>query len=223
MKDYRLIKYLAKLTGAKPKRNKNILHCFFSFDDATLVSLFLFSKGEAEKVFFDLKDVYEVYGNKSVGYEKFIAAFTQKYSYFEVTEVGGDKYVMGAPATYKLEHVCSQALAQVTVMLNCLNEWFGRNAETFGEEDWRDLHRCYLDRQQKISLFGALGSVGAFAVGLTGIILLAIAGGAEGILALLGMSCFLIVPASIIGLIICLIRRKYYKVQLAKSLAAKKR
>ncbi|MDE7167543.1 MAG: hypothetical protein K2O28_01690 [Clostridia bacterium] len=219
MKDYNLIRYLAKMAGAKPKRDKTALFCYFPFGSNNLITaLITFSHKTSTGVFFDLTSVYEAYGKKYGSYEDFISTLTEKYAFFDSTVLGGKAYVVSDLRQNRIDHVASQALTSVTVMINCLNEMFGTSCPSFSEETWRDFHREYLAKQSRNScLFGWAGVV-AFVLCVVWFI---VAGSGNNVFLFL-----LSIPAAVaclIAFIVFFIRRRHFKNQLGKSLRSKRR
>lgn len=94
MKDYSLVKHLAKLTGTKLIKSKTMVNCNFPFgEDSYLTMLVFFRKGKSSQVLYDLEDVYEVHGKAYKSYEDFLETFAAKYSFLDVEDVDGDKYI----------------------------------------------------------------------------------------------------------------------------------
>lgn len=220
MKDYNLLMYLAKLTGAKPKKDKEALYCFFPYsDDAIIPTHFMFKNKKSTAVYFNLQDVYDNYGSSYGTYEDFVQAICDQYTFFEFRDVEGDYYVYSDLSVNKLENTASAALTNITVMVNCLNEMLGRNETSYSEEDWRDLHRELLAKQKRNSLFGIIGSIAGLVLGN---LLVFYANGRGGFLPT--MSFLLGVPLLLCGFIALIffgIRHKYYSSQLKKSLNAR--
>ncbi len=214
MKDYNLILYLAKLTGAKPKRSKTSLYCFFPYsDEVAITTFFTFQNKKSTAVFFDLVDLYVEYATHYGAYRDFVDALVAKYDFFETADVDGDYYVYSDLSVNKIDHTASAALTNITVMVNCLNEMLGRNEDSFSEEEWRNLHRSLLTKQKRLSLVGVVGGAVAFALGIwllttnaeNGLLLLALLLGVGGIVA-----------AIFFG-----IKYKYYSSQIKKSLRSR--
>lgn len=212
MKDYNLLMYLAKLTGAKPKKDKDVLYCYFPYsDDAVITTFFTFKNKKSTAVYFDLTDIYEAHATSFGSYEDFVDEICDKYDFFEARDVEGDYYVYSDLSVNKLDNTASAALTNITVIINCLNEMLGRNEESYSEEDWRDLHRGYLAKQKRISLIAAIGSLVGAGLGAA---LMFLSDG-TGFLALLG---FFLVPVGIVAAIFFGLRNKYYASQIKKSL-----
>lgn len=172
MRDYNLIKYIAKLSGAKPKRDKSYLNCFFPYDkDAVITASFLFEKGKSKTALFDLMDVYGTYGEKKFpSYEKFIDQLAEQSEVFEkfTDENTGSVYLVSDLTVNKLENVASQALMNLSVVTIQLNKLLGREAHVFREGDWRSFHRMYLKKQKLIN--GCIAA-GCFALTVASIII----------------------------------------------------
>ena len=208
MKDYDLLMYLAKLTGAKPKKSKHSLYCFFPYsDDAVMTTFFTFKNKKSTAVYFDLLEIFEEHVTEYGTYEDFVEAFCQKYDFFEPAQIGDDWYVYSDLSVNKLDRDFVPALTNITVMVGCLNEFLGRDEDNYSEEEWRNLYRSMTAQKKKHSLFGIIGSVAAAVVGS---VLLNLAEG-TGFLGLLG---FLLVPAGVIAAIYFIIRYRYFNSKL---------
>lgn len=215
MKDYKLIKYFAKLTKQKTWRSKKYLNCCFLYDEAAIGAYITFKNKTSISVEFDLSDVYEEYASdKYKTYENFVGAFLKAYPCYDRFELNGSPLVSSDLSKNRAEHVASQALINVTIIIMNLNKFLKRNAEYFKEEDWRNIHRRYLKKRKNISLVQSLISL---AVLLGDILFGALAplNGDEALI-LLGMALgFLITPILTIAFAI---KYRYFKSQLKKSL-----
>lgn len=219
MKDFQLIKYLAKLSGAKPKRSKTFLYCYFSYGDAVMPVYVSFKRGKSVAMLFDLSDVYETYGQKYGSYRKFCEAYLAEHDYFSLDEVGDKPLIYSDITQAQLKNTVSQALSRITIMCYDLNQMLGLNIEYLTEEDWRDLHRCYLDKQKKVSLLASLGSVATFVLSIVFMcLILSPSGGAEGAIVLLLLLLALLLPVSLISAVVFFIRYKHFKKHLQWSL-----
>lgn len=220
MKDYNLLLYLAKLTGAKPKKSKTSLYCFFPYsDEVAITTFFTFKNKKSTGVYFDLEDIHSAYATNYGSYRDFVEAICNQYTFFEPAEVSGDLYVYSDLSVNKIENTASAALTNITVMVNCLNEMLGRNEDGFSEEEWRNLHRDLLAKQKRNSLFATIGSVAGF---ILGILSISYANGRAGFFA--AMAFLLGVPLLLGGIgasVFFGFRYKYYSSQLKKSLNAK--
>lgn len=223
MKDFNLIKHIAKLSGAKPEsKNKDSLYTYFSYGNksngALITAYIMFEKGLSKFVYFDLSDVYNVFGkSKYSSYSSFLDRFTSQYGYFGKDNVDSDLYATINVRDYRVDDAISPALSSVTVMFNCLNEMLGYNFEGFSEKEWKDCYSLYLDSQRKTSkialIVSGVAAVGGLVMALfaTG----AIGNGNSGGLAALG---FLLMVGGIVGAIVSFLRFKVYKGKLEKSL-----
>lgn len=223
MKDYGLIKYVAKISGAKPKRSKTFLFCYFPYgDDALLTTYFTFEKRQSTSVIFDLEDIYESYGKKlypSCG--ALVKAVVAKWQFFDIIEVDSSLHIISDLRVNRVEHACSQALTSVSVMINCLNELLHLNADNFSEEEWRDLHRSYLAHQKKNSKILSFTGLGTFVLNIA----LFIGGGitdSDTLTILSLLLCPLLVLGGLSVMIFFGIKFCYYKSELRKSVNAKK-
>lgn len=220
MKDYKLIRYVAKLTGAKPKRDKGSLFCYFPFNETCIIPvLYTFNKGKSEYAFFDLSDVYEKYGKqKYSSFEKFVNVFVDKNNFYKADKVSGNLYVISDLNVNRIQHETSQALTNVSVIIGVLGEMLGLNVKTYSEENWRNLYRNFLANQKRNSLIGGICSLGVLAVGITDFVLLNNNGGAEGFIALIAFLLLLAIPAGIVGIIYFCLKHRHYKRRLIKSI-----
>lgn len=210
IRDFQLIKYLAKLSGAKPKRSKTFLYCYFPYGDAIMPVYISFKKGKSTAMSFDLSDVYETYGQKYGSYREFCEAYLAEHDYFDLNEVGDKPLIFSDITQAQLDNTVSQALSRVSIISYDLNQMLGLNIEYFKEKDWRDLYCCYLDKQKKISLLASIGSV---AVLILSIVLLC-----NDIPSPLMALFTLLVPVSIIAASVFFIRYKHFKKRLQTAL-----
>lgn len=216
MRDYNLIRYIAKLTGAKPKRDKEFLECFFPYDKEGLIPVhILFKKKTSVLVLFDLIDIYETYAkDKSADYETFIDQFlVENGKIFEKVDINGQIELKSDLSVNWVEHVVSQALVSVTYMTARLNAFLGRKAVVLAENDWRTLHRGYLKKQKMLS--GILSAV----------CLAAAVGGMVWAANSIGSFVFLSVVLIVGGILGCgffLLRYFHYRRHLKKALADRK-
>lgn len=178
MRDYSLIRYLAKMTGAEPKKDKNYLNCFFPYDeDGVLIASFYFNRGQSKIAMFDLSDVYEKYGKEKFrNYEEFFDAFLEQAEIFEKsTDDNGNLYAKSDLTVNRLDNVASQALMNSSIVCISLNKLLGKKAKVYRENDWRSFHRMYLKKQKLIcggisaaSLIAAiLSAVAAFTLDIS--------------------------------------------------------
>lgn len=224
MKDYNLIKYLAKLTGAKPKRDKDALYCYFPYsNEVSMTTFFMFKNKQSTAVYFDLGDIYNAYASGYSSLEAFVDDVVARYTFFEKRNVDGDLYVYSDLSVNRIENTASAALTNITVMVNCLNEMLGRNEDGYSEEEWRNLHRSMLSKQIKTANLCLAGGVGALILGVVCDGVIISQGGASGFGGLLFVLLAIVLTlGGPIAAIFFAIRKKYYKSQLTKSLNAKK-
>lgn len=222
MKDYKLIRYIAKLTGAKPKRDRGSLFCYFPFNEACIIPVFFtFKKGKSEYVFFDLTDVYKTYGeDKYPSYEKFINAFVAENNFFKAEKISDNLFVTSDLNVNRIQHVASQALMNVSVVVGALGEMLGLGVKTYSEEDWRNLHRSFLANQKRNSIIGGLCSLGILAAGIINLVLV---NGTvvRGFLAFIVILLFFAIPVGIVGIIYFYLKYCHYKKHLKNSLKEK--
>ena len=218
MKDYSLVKHLAKLTGTKLIKSKTMVNCNFPFgEDSYLTMLVFFRKGKSSQVLYELEDVYEVHGKAYKSYEDFLESFAAKCSFLDVEDVDGDKYIGIDVTVNKIAHTASPALTSLTVLMGSLNEFLGTDAECYSEEEWRNIHRDLLAKQKRNYSIGAGLGVLVFAVGIALAVLSDSGLGSAGVL--FGI---LFIFAGIIGAIVCGLLYKFKKHQLKKSIESKK-
>ncbi|MDE7453873.1 MAG: hypothetical protein K2N22_05635 [Clostridia bacterium] len=215
MKDYNLVRHVAKLLGAKPKRDKSALLCYFLFGDDIINVLVTFKNKTSNFVLFNLTEVYETHGKKYGTYEEFAAAFTEKYKFFGSTVMDGVVYIGRDLSVNKIEHVASPALTCVSAVMECLNDMFGTEYEIFTEDHWRGLHRDYLAKQSRKNLLLGWAGVGLW---ILCIVMFFVAGSADKLL--LALLCFPAGSACFIAFIVFFVKRRYYKSELIKSLRA---
>ncbi len=215
MRDYNLVKYIAKLTGAKPKRNKKVLTCYFPYDqDGIILTHIAFAKGMSKRMLFNLSDVYELYASqKYASYEEFLDCFVAENNIFEKVNIEGDFALQSDLSRNRFDHVASQALMNYSLLTLRLNKFLGRKAELFTENNWRELHRHYLKKQKTLSNIFSLVGFGAFAGGMV----LAF----QPIEDFLVFLDILLILGGLLSGIIFLFRFRHYKRHLEKALRDK--
>lgn len=226
MKDYNLIKFVAKQLGIKAERGKHILTVPMVLNGkgtgnkAVIYYSVLFEKRQSYKVLVDLEDVYEKCAQSSYPDSKrFMTAFVQNYPCFQKEEIGGDVYVTIDLRINKADHVVSQALTAVSLTQCALDEMLGTHSTILNEEDWRNQHRKYLDRCRKTSMLGAGLSVVVFALSVTCFSFqMEIQEVGLGIILFLSL---IAAPLSVLAFIFFLLRKRFYRSHLKKSLQAK--
>lgn len=112
MRDYKLVRYIAKITGAKPDRDKNFLKCFMPYDEDGVIPCYIeFEKGTSVSILFDLQDVHVKYAeNKFPDYEAFLDRIEVQSNMFKKVEVEGSSFLHSDLRVNRLDHVASQAL-----------------------------------------------------------------------------------------------------------------
>ncbi|MGN1235232.1 MAG: hypothetical protein ACI4U2_04575 [Christensenellaceae bacterium] len=214
MKDYNLIQYIIRESGQMKQKDKTLLCLDVPFGrGCTYTAYIYFSKRQSIRVDFDLEEVYETYGREFGSVRELTTMLANTYAFLRFDEKEEDE-VYCLLYEDPLEHVASQALARITFMTHILNKTFGTDFEVIYEEDWRNVHRKYLAKQQKNSHLASIGS----AVGFVLSIALLIYGGSISNAYLL-LLAVLAVPASLIAAIVFLIRKWFYKRELARSKA----
>lgn len=233
MKDYKFIKFVSKKLAIASSCGKTSISCHFPYgQDSLLGTFFSFEKRQSSFVLFDLQNIYEVHArNRFASCDAMVKTLVNKKTYFEIVESNGRLLIASNLRINKIDHVCSQALANVSIMIFCINELLHFDAEYFSEEEWRTFHREYLDRNRKKNSYMGGGCISLFALSVAGFILAVL--NLNGTLRLGGIVireihlgyCFMGVIAGLICLIIgiaFLIKSRYYKSHLKRSLAAKK-
>lgn len=169
MKDYSLIRYLAKLTGAKLKRNKDELCCYFPYSDngdAFVPTHIIFEHRQSVLEFFDLTEVYIAYGKQYDSYEKFIDAFVSRNEFFTSMKYNGTLCVQSDLTVNKIEHTASPALVNYSLIIIALNEMLGRKEKVISEDQWRSYHRDMLKKLSERSRMYSYIGAGAFIGGI---------------------------------------------------------
>lgn len=219
MKDYTLIRYLAKLTGAKLTRGKNEICCNFPYSDKgidVIPTHIIFEHRQSILEFFDLTQVYELYGKKDYAtYPDFVNEFVEVNDYFTTMDFNGVLCVKSDLTVNKLEHTASPALVNYSLVMIALNKMLGRKETVISEDEWRSYHRDMLKKLTSQSkLFSYIGA-GSFVGGVLVAIFLAESSGFLTTLAVL----------LILGGIICapffFLRGKFYDRLYKKALKEK--
>ncbi len=173
MKDYKLIKFVAKELTLVPSYSKTCVNCHFPYGKNSLLgTIFSFEKQQSRVVMFDLQNIYEVHAkNKFNSCDSMIKTLVSKHSYFDILEVEGRLLIVSDLRVNRVDHVCSQALTNVSIMIHCINELLHLNAECCTEEDWRAIHRAYLDKQRRKNSYISGGCIGLFFLSVASFIL----------------------------------------------------
>lgn len=210
MKDYDLVRYIAKKQKL-PQKSKTLLYITTPYGDCEFMSYIRFVNKQSVCVSFDLEDVHAAYGEKFGSLRDFLAHLESKYSFFEVEEFGKDLFLKCDISSQPFEHVASQALATITVMIKCLNETLKRKEDVYAEDAWRSFHRDLLSDRLKTSKL----AFGASVLGLIASIALFIVSNSHPYLGLL--SLLLLGPASLVGLILFGIKKRLDKKELQRA------
>ena len=176
MKDYKLIRYLAKITGAKQTRSKDEICCFFPYSDKgadVVPTHIIFEHRQSVLEFFDLTEVYNAFGKKFGSYKDFIEEFVDRNDYFTIMDYKGTLCVKSDLTVNKLEHTASPALVNYSLIIIALNEMLGRDETVIREDEWRSYHRDMLKKfTARSRLYSYIGA-GAFVGGVLTAIFLA--------------------------------------------------
>ena len=210
MKDYDLIRYIAKKEKL-PQKSKTLLYMTTPYGDREFISYIRFINKQSVCVSFDLEEVHAAYGEKFGSFRDFLAHLESKYSFFEVEECAEGILLKCDIYSQPFEHVASQALATITVMINCLNETLKRKEDVYTEDVWRSFHRDLLSDRLKTSklafgasVLGLIASIALFAV-------------SDSYPDLGALSLFLLGPVSLVGLILFGIKKRLDKKELQRA------
>lgn len=212
MKDFDLIKYVGKQISCFKKCARDTWLVAFPYRNDAIYAFITFENKIATRVEFGLSDIYEKYAKRAYGsVEDFLNSFTAQNTFFKLR----DEYLTVDLEENALEHVASQALAFVSILIDCLNKFLNLNVKNYTEKDWRNFHRQSLYSKQKLSKGLFLGSIAAFCIGIAVLILSSYAGEKlDTFLLLLG---FLLLIGGIVSTVVNKIREIYFKRQVNKS------
>lgn len=221
MKDYSLIKYVSKKMGFKPVKYGGMLKCCTWFKNAIIKYSVSFKNKQSSSIICELDLVYELYGQQFGDYREFLKKFSSKYTSFSIVDLEEKIFLSANFLNDKKQHTVSMALSFLSALTACLNEFLNQDEKVFSEEDWRNCHRMYLQKNKTISSAGILGSITIFILSIVAMFY-----GSESqtvfliILAFIGM--FLGLPVGIIGTPLFAFRYVFFKNSLKKSLREKR-
>lgn len=173
MKDYKLIKFVAKELALASSCGKTCVSCHFPYDKNSLLGImFSFEKQQSRVVMFDLQNIYEVYAkNRFASCDAMVKTLVSRHTYFDTIEVDGRLLIISDLRVNRIDHVCSQALTNVSLIMHCLNELLNLSADCCTEEEWRAIHRAYLDKQRRKNSYIGGDCIGLFALSVASFIL----------------------------------------------------
>ena len=232
MKDYKLIKFVAKQLALMPSYGKSYVKCWFPYGQSSLLGVFFsFEKQQSRVVMFDLQNIYEAHAkSRFSSCNAMVQTLVNRNTFFDTVEADGKLLIASDLRVNKVDHVCSQALTNVSLIIHCLNELLRLDADYCDEEEWRTIHRAYLDRQRKKNSYIGGGCIALFALSVASFILAIInlngtwrlGGIVIREIDLIFFLLFLVVGviALIIGVVFKM-RSRYFKSHLQRSLNAK--
>ena len=189
-KDYKIIKYLAKLAHTSKKDiKKDSITSSYVFGDAVYDYCVNFKNGRSTQVTYDLEPCWEAYGkDKYPKYIDFLNDLVKKHPYFEITFGGDDPFICIDVTEMKMQKTYSQALSSMAVLHLDLSEMLGDQDDQFDEEDIKGLYRDYLKHNCKLCSIFMITGILSFVLSI--VILIATNGSCDGFLALLVVLMF---------------------------------
>lgn len=211
MKDKPFILYMMKETGQRKPKYKNIACFHVPYADCQLTTYIYFEKDNAYRIDYDVEEIYKRYGTDFGSVSNFTRMIADKYSWLEFDPEDEDEVHCNV-GNYHLDDVLSQVLANISVMLNILNEVLGINAKVIYESDWREMYCDYLESlQKKHSKFTTI-SIVALVASVVGCIVFENMK-IDGLILL----CMLLAPISLISTLVNLFLKKFYYKKFIKA------
>ena len=217
MRDYRFLRYLAKMTSGDYKNKKEGICCVFPYmeDDKTIISVkILFEKSTSWIVYFNLRSVYDRYCSHEEfsTYEEFIDRFLAVNAIYHKVSLDENFRVKYILPRNSREPDMSQALRSITVLMQRLNGFLDRNDTVLNDRVWNAFYCRYISKKKIVS---ACISGGCFVASVTALGLIA----AEVLNDFPLLLAILILVAGLVGGVFFLYRFLFYRRKLKRLIA----
>ena len=217
-KDFPIVKHYAQAIKefTYDKESRAVLTAF-PFGDTIADCIFRFGKDKrTQTVELRINDIYDMYGKRYfITVEEFAKEICDGYA-LTMTGDMQDTFIRTEVKDNHFEHTASNGLASVEALFSRIIEVCELKIRNpLNEELIRNIHREYLKKQKIISLLIGIASA---AIGIV-LLVIFLVKGAGGLLGLLG-ALFLVL--GLIGGAFFLLRYRYFKKELEKSLKNKK-